>query len=192
MTPSTRTKKTRTMTTSTIDPTIDTRMETAVTIALEPPRQEQVIALLEQSDAYLMGLYPPESNHLMDVASLESPGIAFFVARSDGNAIGCCAMVPAGDGTAEIKRMFVAAQARGLRLGRQLLEQLERHARTCGMRALRLETGIRQPEALGLYRSSGYLDIGPFGSYLPDPLSLFMEKRLDQATAPTAHVPGTA
>jgi putative acetyltransferase len=167
------------MTISTTDCATKAQQETVVTIKLEPPRQEQVIALLEQSDDYLMALYPPESNHLMDVASLESPDIAFFVARSNGNAIGCCAMVPAGDGTAEIKRMFVAAQARGLRLGRQLLEQLERHARACGLQALRLETGIHQPEALGLYRSSGYREIGPFGSYLPDPLSLFMEKRLD-------------
>lgn len=146
----------------------------------EPPRQAQVIALLRQADDYLAGLYPPESNHLMDIASLEQPGIAFFVARVGGEAMGCCAMVPAGDGTAEIKRMFVAPQARGQRLGRQLLETLEQHAQRCGTRALRLETGIYQPEALGLYRSSGYREIGPFGSYLPDPLSLFMEKRLDQ------------
>ena len=43
---------------------------------------------------------------------------------------------------------------------------------------MRLETGIRQPEAIGLYRSAGYAEIGPFGAYRPDPLSLFMEKRL--------------
>jgi putative acetyltransferase len=145
---------------------------------LEAPRQAQVIALLQQADDYLAGLYPAESNHLMDIASLEQPHIVFFVARVGGEAMGCCAMVPAGDGTAEIKRMFVAPRARGQRLGRQLLDTLERHALRSGVRALRLETGIYQPEALGLYRSSGYGEIGPFGSYLPDPLSLFMEKRL--------------
>jgi putative acetyltransferase len=44
--------------------------------------------------------------------------------------------------------------------------------------AVQLETGIYQPEAIGLYRKHGYEEIEPFGSYLPDPLSLFMEKRL--------------
>jgi putative acetyltransferase len=157
----------------------ETAQDEAV-ILLEPPRQAQVMALLQQADDYLAGLYPPESNHLMDVASLEQPGIAFFVARVGGDAMGCCAMVPADDGTAEIKRMFVAPQARGQRLGRRMLHTLEQHALRSGARALRLETGIYQPEALGLYRSSGYREINPFGGYLPDPLSLFMEKRLDQ------------
>jgi putative acetyltransferase len=43
---------------------------------------------------------------------------------------------------------------------------------------LRLETGVRQPEALGLYRKLGYRERGPFGAYKPDPLSVFMEKRV--------------
>ena len=47
-----------------------------------------------------------------------------------------------------------------------------------GLLLARLETGIRQPEALGLYRASGYREIGPFGDYGPDPLSVFMEKNL--------------
>lgn len=147
-------------------------------IAQEPPRQAEVIALLDQSDAYMTALYPPESNHLLDLASLERPGVAFFVARQDGVAVGCCALVPAGDGSAEIKRMFVAASARGLKLGHRLLDCLESHALASGVRILRLETGIYQPEALGLYRARGYRAIGPFGDYLADPLSLFMEKEI--------------
>jgi putative acetyltransferase len=65
-----------------------------------------------------------------------------------------------------------------LKIGRRLLERIEEHGRQLGMTAIRLETGIYQPEAIGLYRSAGYVDIGPFGNYLPDPLSLFMEKSL--------------
>lgn len=148
-------------------------------IALESPRQHDVLALLAQADTYLQGLYPPESNHIMDVGALEQPGIDFFVARHDGAALGCCALVPALDGTAEIKRMFVAPHARGIKLGRRLLECLEDQARRRGIDTLRLETGIHQPEALSLYRTSGYRDIAPFGDYLPDPLSVFMEKTLE-------------
>ncbi|ATN34270.1 GNAT family N-acetyltransferase [Rhizobium sp. ACO-34A] len=150
----------------------------SVTIAREPVRQRAVIALLEQSDAYMATLYPAESNHLLDVNSLEKPEVSFFVARKDGEIVGCCALVEAGDGTAEIKRMFVSPDARGLAIGRLLMEALEDGARTMGLGAIRLETGISQPEAIGLYRRFGFEEIPPFGSYRPDPLSLFMEKRL--------------
>jgi putative acetyltransferase len=65
-----------------------------------------------------------------------------------------------------------------LRLGRRLLDEIEVIAVRRGARTLRLEMGGLQPEALGLYRSAGFVEIGPFGSYRPDPLSIFMEKRL--------------
>jgi putative acetyltransferase len=150
--------------------------QVTVVIEKEPPRQPAVLLLLEQSDAYAQSLYPAESNHLVDVSTLEKPSVAFFVARHEGEIVGCCALVDAGDGTAEIKRMFVDPQARGLKIGRRLLERVESHGRDQGLSAIRLETGIYQPEAIGLYRTAGYAEIGPFGTYQPDPLSLFMEK----------------
>jgi putative acetyltransferase len=150
----------------------------SVTIAQEPPRQYAVIRLLDLSDAYAQSLYPAESNHLVDLSSLEKPSVSFFVARNDGAIVGCCALVEAGDGTAEIKRMFVDPEARGLRIAGGLMNALEAIAREKGLAAIRLETGIYQPEAIALYRKYGYRDIEPLGSYLPDPLSLFMEKRL--------------
>ena len=150
--------------------------QVSVTIEKEPPRQPGVLRLLEQSDAYAQSLYPAESNHLVDVSTLEKPSVSFFVARHEGRIAGCCALVDAGDGSAEIKRMFVDPQARGLKIGRKLLEHLEGHGRDAGLSAIRLETGIYQPEAIGLYKTAGYVEIGPFGSYQPDPYSLFMEK----------------
>ncbi|PST24587.1 N-acetyltransferase [Mesorhizobium plurifarium] len=153
---------------------------TAVTIAEESPRQPAVIRLLELSDAYAASLYPAESNHLVDLSQLEQPTVSFFVARLAGRIVGCCALVEAGDGTAEIKRMFVDPEARGLKLGRLLLSALEAKAEKLGLTAIRLETGIYQPEAIGLYKASGYVETAPFGSYRPDPLSLFMEKPVGQ------------
>lgn len=153
----------------------------AVTIALEPPRQSAVVRLLELSDAYAASLYPAESNHMVDLSSLEQPAVSFFVARRDGDVVGCCALVEAGDGTAEIKRMFVDPEARGLRVGKLLLEALEMRAGELGCSTIRLETGIHQPEAIGLYKAAGYLERPPFGSYQLDPLSLFMEKAVRQA-----------
>ena len=58
------------------------------------------------------------------------------------------------------------------------MESLEREAASVGVTRMQLETGIRQPEAIALYRTFGYGERGPFGAYQPDPLSLFMEKRL--------------
>lgn len=147
-------------------------------IRQEAPRQDEVIDLLNQSDVYAQSLYPAESNHLVDLETLEKPDVIFLVARQDGAAVGCCALVTAGDGSGEIKRMFVDPKARGMRAGRALLDAIEQAARTAGLTVVRLETGIYQPEAISLYRTAGYRDIEPFGSYKPDPLSLFMEKIL--------------
>jgi putative acetyltransferase len=149
---------------------------TSIEIGIERPDQPEVAALLESSDAYLASLYPAESNHLLDIASLLQPGVTFIVARIDGRALGCAAVVDSGEGWAEVKRMFVSPAARGRQLGRRLLEQIETIAAARGASKLRLETGGRQPEALALYASSGFVEIGPFGKYRPDPLSIFMEK----------------
>lgn len=147
-----------------------------VAISIESPRQAGVIRLLEASNAYAASLYPEESNHLVDVGELEKPSVSFFVARRNDEIVGCCALVDAGNGTAEIKRMFVDPSARGLKIGRRLMDQLDRRGAALGLTAIRLETGIYQPEAIGLYRACGYREIEPFGKYKPDPLSIFMEK----------------
>lgn len=84
-----------------------------LTIAVESPRQDGVIRLLDMSTAYAESLYPAESNHLLDLASLEKPEVTFWVARLQGEIVGCCSLVEAGDGTGEIKRMFVDPAARG-------------------------------------------------------------------------------
>ncbi|MGV1762579.1 GNAT family N-acetyltransferase [Rhizobium rhizogenes] len=130
------------------------------------------------SSAYAESLYPAESNHLLDLSSLEKPEVTFWVARLDGNIVGCCSLVEAGDGTAEIKRMFVDPIARGQKVALRLMEVLEGMAAERKLTAVRLETSIYQPEAIALYRKSGYVEIEPFGDYTPDPLSLFMEKTL--------------
>ena len=154
-------------------------------VTRETPHQDDVRALLARSDAYAAALYPAESNHLIDEAALSARGVAFFVARIDGRALGCGAMVPDPDGgAAEIKRMFVETEARGRGVGRALLRAIEGAARSAGIGIVRLETGIAQPEALGLYEADGYVRRGPFGKYRRDPLSVFMEKHLGAACSP--------
>ena len=134
--------------------------------------------MLARLDAYCAALYPAESNHLMDIASLMQGDVLFLVARDvDGAAVGCAALVNKQE-YGEVKRMFVDERKRGLGTGRKLLEHLVMFARMSGLSVLRLETGIHQPEAIGLYERLGFERRAPFGDYREDPLSLFMEMRL--------------
>lgn len=149
-----------------------------LSVARETPRQDDVIALIRQSDALMQSLYPAESNHLVDIDALAQPAVHLFVARENGRALGCGAFVIGADGRAEMKRVFVDPAARGKGVARAIVEALEREAAKLGVTLMQLETGIRQPEAIALYRRFGYVERGPFGAYKPDPLSLFMEKRL--------------
>jgi len=147
-------------------------------INAETPDQPEVRAMLDKLDTYCAALYPLESNHLMDIASLMTGDVLFLVARDvGGQAVGCAALVNRG-GYGEVKRMYVDESVRGRGTGRQLLDQLAVFARMSGLQSLKLETGIHQPEAIALYERSGFVRIAPFGEYQPDPLSLFMEKRL--------------
>jgi GNAT superfamily N-acetyltransferase len=82
------------------------------------------------------------------------------------------------DGDAEIKRMFVVPEARGQGLARALLAELERTAAAAGRSRMVLETGLKQPEAIALYTSCGYLPVPKFGIYRHDELSVCMGKGL--------------
>lgn len=150
---------------------------TGLQILAESAATADARTLIAALDAYLGAIYPTEHNHLLDIAALTQPNIRFFIARLDGNAVGCAALRIA-DSYGEIKRMFVTEAARGQHVGRALLERLEQEARLLSLPVVRLETGVRQAAALTLYRAAGYRDIGAFGEYAPDPLSLFLEKSL--------------
>ncbi len=109
--------------------------------------------------------------------TLVLPRASLLVARLAGRPVGCGAIVR-HPGYAEIKRMFVTDAARGTGVGKAILLALECAAGVGNSRLMRLETGIHFAGALRLYRAAGYVERGPFGAYRPDPLSVFMEKRL--------------
>jgi putative acetyltransferase len=151
---------------------------TQATIRIENPDQPALRALLTEADAFYGTLYPAEHNHLLDVASLQAPSVAFYVARIDGHVAGFGAVVAQDEGWAEIKRMYVDPARRGQGVGRLILTALEDHARRAGTRRLRLEAGISQPAALSLYRATGFRPRGPLGAYTANETSLFFEKTL--------------
>jgi GNAT superfamily N-acetyltransferase len=82
------------------------------------------------------------------------------------------------DGDAELKRMYVVPEARGLGLARRILAALEADARAAGRIRMVLETGDMQPEAIGLYTSSGYAPCAKFGYYREYPNSRCYAKPL--------------
>ncbi|MGL4489994.1 MAG: GNAT family N-acetyltransferase, partial [Rhizobiaceae bacterium] len=99
----------------------DLRPAAAVTVAQEPASQSEIFALLEASYHYSGALYPAESNHMLEVSDLTKPEVRFFVARQNGAAIGCGALLVNGDKTGELKSFIVNADARGSGTGSALL-----------------------------------------------------------------------
>jgi putative acetyltransferase len=147
-------------------------------LSLESPNQPEILALIEELDAYQRPLYPAESHHGIDLAALSQPNVLFAVARDDeGRAVGCGAIVLEPE-YGEIKRMYTSPSQRGKGIARALLGFLERLAQGKGCKRFALETGYLQPEALSLYARCGYLRCGPFGAYTEDPNSVFMQKVL--------------
>jgi putative acetyltransferase len=143
------------------------------------PRETKVQRFIEELDAYLAHLYPSESNYGLDIEALVQPPMRFYSVTLDGDVLGCGGFW-LHDDYAEVKRVYIHPKSRGLGLGRKIMAHLESEMLREGRKVARLETGISQPEALGLYRAIGYVDRRAFGDYpIDDPFSVFMEKTLE-------------
>ena len=160
-----------------------------IVIDRERPDSPDASTLVDELEAHLASRYPAESRHGFSVGRLVDEGVVFVVARSDGEPAGCGGIlfVDAGgreggrddDGYGEVKRMYVRPAHRGEGVGRRVLGRLLDEARARGIRIVRLETGVDQVEAIGLYESVGFRRCPPFGPYRDDPLSPCYELRLD-------------
>jgi putative acetyltransferase len=149
-----------------------------VAISQERPDSPEAAGLILELEAHLASLYPSTSRHGFSVERLVAEKVDFFVLRSDGIAAGCGGILFVGGEYGEIKRMYVRPEFRGLGLGRRILKHLTGHATSRGITLLRLETGIHQVEAIGLYERQGFHRTPPFGPYTDDPLTLCYEKQL--------------
>ncbi|HEV2765425.1 MAG TPA: GNAT family N-acetyltransferase, partial [Pyrinomonadaceae bacterium] len=105
-------------------------------------------------------------------------GVAFFVVRCEGEPAGCGGVKLFGTEYGEVKRMYVRPAFRGRGLGKVILDRLADYARERQVRVLRLETGIFQTEAIGLYERYGFQRRPPFGEYREDPMSVYFEKSI--------------
>lgn len=105
------------------------------------------------------GGFAPSARELGSLEDFERPGAVWLVLYEDGIAVGCGGLRPAGAATAEIKRMFVSANARRRGYGRRLLAELEGRAATAGFRRVGLLTADVLPEARAMYEAAGYRPI---------------------------------
>ncbi len=149
-----------------------------VVITPERPDTADARALIAELEAQLDPFYPRESRHGYSVEKLIAQAVSFFLIRENGAPAGCGGLELPGTGYAEVKRMYVRPQFRGLGLGRLMLNHLIDYAQRQGIGLLRLETGIHQRAAIGLYERMGFRRIPPFGEYKDDPLSRFYEKHI--------------
>jgi DNA-binding MarR family transcriptional regulator len=124
------------------------------------------------------GGFDPALSIPADPRQMRPPSGVLLLARRGTQAVGCGAVLFHGAAPAELKRMWIAPEARGSGLGRRLLRALERHARAAGASALRLETNGALVEAIRLYRAEGYTEVAAFSD---DPYAEhWFEKPLDQ------------
>ncbi|MBW4435829.1 MAG: GNAT family N-acetyltransferase [Pleurocapsa minor GSE-CHR-MK-17-07R] len=150
----------------------------SITIAQERPDSPDAAQLIAELDAVLAPHYPVQSRHGYSIDKLLREGVAFFIARVDGTPAACGGVLLIPGEYAEVKRMYVRPSYRGGGLGRLMLEHLIWYAQENAMQTLRLETGIFQTEAIGLYEKIGFQRIPPFGPYTSDPVSVCFEKKL--------------
>ena len=150
----------------------------AIEIVEVPPDSVDAVQLIGELDDHLLAHpYPPQSRHAFSVDKLVREGVVFFITYYEGQLAGCGG-VKMFDDYGEVKRMFVRPIHRGRGLGKAMLNRLAEYARNKGAKVLRLETGIYEVEAIGLYESWGFSRRTPFGEYVEDPLSIYLEKRL--------------
>jgi DNA-binding MarR family transcriptional regulator/GNAT superfamily N-acetyltransferase len=106
--------------------------------------------------------FDPQDGSTAEPHELRPPAGAMLVAYLHGAPVGCGAVKHLPGGPSDVKRMWVAPDARGLGLGRRLLAELEGEAALSGAHAARLETNDVLAEAIALYRSAGYEEVPAF------------------------------
>lgn len=149
-----------------------------MSVIIEKIEAREAKHLIHNLDEYLKTLYPPDSNHLDSIETLSAPNVLFYGAR-ENNEIIAIGSVKLFDDYGEIKRIYVPIAHRGKQLAQNIMIVLEDELAANGIYISRLETGHKSKDAIGLYLKLGYIERSRFGSYKADPLSTFMEKKLD-------------
>jgi len=145
-------------------------------VELDDLSRPQVHDLLREHLSNMYELSPPESVHALDLSKLRSPDITFWTVWDGPTLLGCGALKELDPAHGEVKSMRTPKVHRRRGAGRAILVRIIEEARSRGYARLSLETGAHENflPAQRLYESFGFSYCGPFGSYEPDPHSVFM------------------
>ncbi len=157
------------------------QLQRDLAVAPAPPLAPESLRLAAALWAELSTIYPEMTAPPFPPRDIVGECAVFMVATIGEDAVGCGAIRPFPDGQPEIgevKRMYVAPNARGRGVAAAILRTLEAWATERGYATLRLETGGRQPIAVRLYERFGYRRIPAYGHHADDPLAVCFEKSL--------------
>jgi len=145
-------------------------------IELDDLNKPEVLALLEEHLENMHELSPADQVFAFDASKLREPGVSFWTAWEGETLLGCAALKELSPTQGEIKSMRTPARRRRQGAGRELLEYILQVSRERGYLELFLETGRHEAftPAHALYRSVGFRECGPFGSYVENGNSVFM------------------
>jgi len=134
--------------------------------------------LIDEAQQDELARYGDVDQTVVQPTEFAEPHGVFLVGYLDGAPVACGGWRTNGP-DAELKRLYVVPAARRRGLASALLAELESSAQAAGRRRMILETGLRQPEALALYRKAGYTRVEPFGYYASDPETVHLGKLLN-------------
>jgi putative acetyltransferase len=155
-------------------------MAPVINISKEDPTSVEAQELLSAFVTDVKKRYDslPADVGTLDPDLVSDPRGTFLIARLGGTAVGCGALVPVDETTAELKRMYVNPLQRGHGIATRILENLENFARECDYDIIRLETGVKQPESIALYGKAGFYRIPNFAPFEEDVTAVCFEKRI--------------
>lgn len=157
-----------------------------VRIDIMPYDHPDAAVLIDEVQQEYVVRYGEPDGTPVDPAEFAPPLGLFLIGYLDSAPVACGGWRVRGRREAELKRMYVTPAARGRGLARAILAELERTAAAAGKTRILLETGDRQPEAIALYTSAGYLEVPKFGFYAEEVGSVHLGKSmLEESSCPS-------
>lgn len=148
-----------------------------IEIAQEDPHSDDAACLMDELSDCLESITGDSGKNSFDIEDVYIERSMFAIARDEeGHAIGCGAIRPVNQSTAEVKRMYARTRASGT--GTKILSFLEHQACKMGYSALRLETRLVNERAVSFYEHNGYVRIPNYGKYVGNSKAICFEKIL--------------
>ena len=152
----------------------------ALTLTQASGPDDAIAAVLQAHFDLMRANSPAESCHVMEPDRVFADADVVLTAHAAGTLLGIGALKTLEATHGELKSMHTIAAARGKGVGAAVFTALIKEARDRGMTRLSLETGSDDlfAPARALYATHGFVDAAPFGTYVTDPLSTFMTRKL--------------